>query len=1017
MSGHAPGLPVPVAREVVQCGVRGRTLQGCEQIDGALPQGMIIDELGVVAGTPFETGAFSFTVEVTDSNCLPQRAAQSYALQVDELTTGGWEVQHSGNRILDIHFFDDTQGIAIGLSGVFYDTTDGGRCWTLRNPEALGSLWAFCWLGDEGWLSGSAGIAHSADRGQSWEIRNPDAYGMENGLVFVDSLHGVNCVGGGIRYTEDGGYTWNDAETPDESYYFSVGLKDAMTGWAGGPDKVFDKTTDGGKTWTPDPSLPWESLAGGGAASPDDTLASAPMMAVAAARDGRIRCLATQGGDARIRNDLRIPDVNGMCFVGDTGWIGAQGPGDYLPRRLFKTTNGGQSWTAQPLAITQGNYDEIQFLSDAQRGWASGLFNDSIQRTLDGGANWSVTSFRLNPTLMFIRGVQFLDDGLTGWAAVSVVGRTFIEPPYEVIVDNEGSIWKSINGGEAWDYQYGWPVRATRVDSTEIPDNDYYAPKFSHLQFLDEEHGWAIGAATYANERGYRIYRTRCGGARWELLSELRNLESAWFRTPDTGYALDGWPEHPPYETYDAGRTWRPRFDISVNGTTGTLLTGSSKWMSVHFIDDQVGWLVGYQMTNEFSTYGGRVVLRTDDGGRAWTRVFADADIASYYMAPLGLFFIDRQTGWMFNKNTSLLYRTDNGGETWATQDLGIYGVGVTDVHFVSPDKGFVLLAGGRLLTTHDGGAMWSPPLALTSGELHDIEMISCSRGWIGGEIPPFERAVATPLLYESRDGEFTTDSVTNLGLIGHSVQRFAVAESSNAWAVGAFGLCAKYAAPSGATVLTPSSLGAGRVGEAYAAQFGVVPANPAATYALCGGALPPGLTLEADGRLHGEPAAAATFRFLVSADVPGDVGAGRWFLLRIEPAQSPVIDTASLPDGTVAEDYAADLAASGTVAPYEWELASGSLPPGLNLLGYGVIAGVPAAPGLWTFELRVRDGQAPAGTASRTLSIQINGRFAGPSIQDLIDYLLKRHNDPTGLDVNADGAIDTADIIRLIAP
>ena len=85
-----------------------------------------------------------------------------------------------------------------------------------------------------------------------------------------------------------------------------------------------------------------------------------------------------------------------------------------------------------------------------------------------------------------------------------------------------------------------------------------------------------------------------------------------------------------------------------------------------------------------------------------------------------------------------------------------------------------------------------------------------------------------------------------------------------------------------------------------------------------------------------------------------------------------PLTITANLPPGTVGLGYTAALAAQGGVAPYDWSLASGSLPPGLSLGSSGQISGTPTMAGTANFVATVRDTGNPAAMQSANLRITI---------------------------------------------
>jgi hypothetical protein len=82
-------------------------------------------------------------------------------------------------------------------------------------------------------------------------------------------------------------------------------------------------------------------------------------------------------------------------------------------------------------------------------------------------------------------------------------------------------------------------------------------------------------------------------------------------------------------------------------------------------------------------------------------------------------------------------------------------------------------------------------------------------------------------------------------------------------------------------------------------------------------------------------------------------------------------ITTTSLPNGAVGVPYNQTLTATGGSGPYNWSLASGSLPGGLTLTATsGGITGTPLAAGLFSFIAHATDGTT---TATQSLSITIN--------------------------------------------
>jgi hypothetical protein len=87
--------------------------------------------------------------------------------------------------------------------------------------------------------------------------------------------------------------------------------------------------------------------------------------------------------------------------------------------------------------------------------------------------------------------------------------------------------------------------------------------------------------------------------------------------------------------------------------------------------------------------------------------------------------------------------------------------------------------------------------------------------------------------------------------------------------------------------------------------------------------------------------------------------------------SQPPVIITTSLSSGTVNESYSAYIEASSSITT--WSITAGSLPPGINLNGYGssyrYISGTPTTPGTYTFTVQAENA---AGSTTKDFTIVI---------------------------------------------
>ena len=160
------------------------------------------------------------------------------------------------------------------------------------------------------------------------------------------------------------------------------------------------------------------------------------------------------------------------------------------------------------------------------------------------------------------------------------------------------------------------------------------------------------------------------------------------------------------------------------------------------------------------------------------------------------------------------------------------------------------------------------------------------------------------------------------------------------------------------------------------------VPGNFCSTQIVVSGGAPPykftvpananldGLSLSSAGVLSGTPASGGTFTFTVTV-TDQQTSRQQGYSLTVIP--NLLINTGSLPNGTVGTNYGSALSASGGQPPYLWSLASGSgpLPGGLTLdsLG-GNIYGSPTAAGTFNLSVQVSDGQQTSPAHAFTIVI-----------------------------------------------
>jgi hypothetical protein len=118
---------------------------------------------------------------------------------------------------------------------------------------------------------------------------------------------------------------------------------------------------------------------------------------------------------------------------------------------------------------------------------------------------------------------------------------------------------------------------------------------------------------------------------------------------------------------------------------------------------------------------------------------------------------------------------------------------------------------------------------------------------------------------------------------------------------------------------------------------------------------LPLGIQVESSGHVDGTPTEFGSFDFDVTVHDAETSSRSQALHLTLS-SFDPMIGTATLAKARVGVMYSVQLAAGGGDPPYDWSIASGALPSGVDLSVDGQITGVPAQAGVFTFSVLVTD-------------------------------------------------------------
>lgn len=122
------------------------------------------------------------------------------------------------------------------------------------------------------------------------------------------------------------------------------------------------------------------------------------------------------------------------------------------------------------------------------------------------------------------------------------------------------------------------------------------------------------------------------------------------------------------------------------------------------------------------------------------------------------VFFLDNKRGWV-GGDKGFLYRTDDGGHSWAQQTVATTDA-INDIYFRDKEAGF-LIAGNAIFATRDDGTHWVEvrrflPTEFDGAdvELYSVRFSSKKKGWVVGSVSKNDRVVDSILISTENGGE-----------------------------------------------------------------------------------------------------------------------------------------------------------------------------------------------------------------------------------------------------------------------
>ncbi len=514
--------------------------------------------------------------------------------QILKTSDGGlsWIAQESGTEdpLQDICFLDALVGYTGGGFNVF-KTEDGGAHWQKLALTTNGSINTLFFISkNKGWLATSNNYIYiTEDGGQSWTFYYQGSPYAITSLYFTDEMTGFWLGFGGINKTTDGGKTFRLIfNAPMAWSYNRVSFISPTTAYILGDGGVIAKSIDTGESWTQ--VYKFVNVNVSNIYFKDEQNGCAVGGGIWTTNDGGItwkKVLETTG-----LYDVAFSGLSG-CAVGYQG-------------QIWATKDFGATWAPMHSDFIGFNDLTNVKLNDPQFGLLIGA-GGSLFRTLDGGQSWTKLDLALDywlkdmqifdaRTACIISGdkiyrFEFSGDGwephFTETAAAQKINRLFFLDSQTGWIAGR-DILHTADGGKSWQVQ----TLSAQVEHQGIC-------------FTDALKGFAVG-------KYEGIYVTTNGGGSWQKKSLPTTVQMVQvkFVNPQVGFCL-GYGVI--LKTIDSGANWQIRHqDSKLN------------LMDLVIVDAQRLIAIGGNYTGDGTELS--TMLYSEDSGESWQKMAQPAN-------------------------------------------------------------------------------------------------------------------------------------------------------------------------------------------------------------------------------------------------------------------------------------------------------------------------------------------------------------------------------------------------------
>jgi photosystem II stability/assembly factor-like uncharacterized protein len=388
---------------------------------------------------------------------------------------------------------------------------------------------------------------------------------------------------------------------------------------------------------------------------------------------------------------------------------------------IYKSTDGGESWEFMGMLSELGHVLDIAIHPDSCDIVYAACGIEGINKTIDGGLNWSqvfrreeiVYSLGIDPNfpnivyagLLIDESTEYAlyksNDGGATWSDSSFQGNSVLCISFNpnslntVCVGTSGGVYRSTNAGSTWIF-CGPPAPSATIYSLAVVDfNTFY-----------------VGTYQDARDAG-TVYKTRDGGENWDTSYVLGTTVWSLAADPDSANILymaagsNMFGSEGVFKTTDGGDSWFPANNGLVDRMATEIKIDPVSSNIIYVTTDGLGGV--YKSTNKAESWTPSVsgmlytpvqamcfdashtlyaavgygtyrdmpcIFKSPDYGNSWDTLTTIP--SPYYMTSIwdivaylgssNVIYVGGMSHYSDTKNESvkgLLYRSNDGGETW----------------------------------------------------------------------------------------------------------------------------------------------------------------------------------------------------------------------------------------------------------------------------------------------------------------------------------------------------------------